>query len=77
MMKMLSILAAGAVVLTGLAPAAPAAAQHRERVVVRERTTVVRHDGPRYPHRAQRPRQVCTWKYRNHHRVRVCRTVYR
>lgn len=75
-MKMLTILAAGAVALTGLAPIAPAAAQHHVRTVVHERT-VVRHDRPRYRHRAHRPRQVCTWKYRNHHRVRVCRTVYR
>ena len=75
-MKILTILAAGAVALTGLAPIAPAAAQHT-RTVVHERT-VVRHDGgPRYRQRAHRTRQVCTTKIRHHKRVRVCRTVRR
>jgi len=74
-MKILTMLAAGSVALAGLAPIAPAAAQHT-RTVVTERT-VVRHDGPRYRHRAHRPRQVCTWKYRHHNRVRICRTIYR
>lgn len=73
-MKMLTMLTAGAVALTGLAPIAiaPAAAQHTRTVVTKR--TVVRHDGPRYRHHA---RKVCDWRYRNHHRVRVCRTVYR
>ncbi len=71
-MKILTLAAAGLVAITGIAPVmvAPAAAQ---RTVVTERT-VVRHDGPRYRNRV---RTVCTWKYRNHHRVRVCRTVRR
>ncbi|WP_267396026.1 hypothetical protein [Sphingomonas sp. GC_Shp_1] len=74
-MKLLSMLTAGAVALTGLAPIAiaPAAAQEH-RTVVHERT-VVRHDERRgYNHRA---RTVCDWKWRNHHRVKVCRTVRR
>jgi len=75
-MKMLALLTAGAVALTGVAPiaVAPAAAQ---RTVVTERTTTttsVRHRGPGYNrHKARR----CDWRYRNHHRVRVCRTVWR
>ena len=69
-MKLPLLAAAGLTLLTGLVPAAPAAAQ-RERVVVRERT-VVRHET-----RRQRPRQVCTVRYRHGERVRTCRTVYR
>ena len=76
-MKLVSMLTAGAVALAGLAPLAiaPAAAQHSQhtRTVVTQRT-VVRHEGPQYRHHA---RKTCSWKYRNHHRVRVCRTVYR
>lgn len=71
-MKILTLAAAGLVAVAGLAPgvAAPASAQ---RSVVTERT-VIRHGGPRYRHRA---RTVCTWKWRNHRRVRICRTVRR
>lgn len=73
-MKIPTLMAAAMMTLTGIVPAmtAPAAAQ---RTVVTERT-VIRHDGPRYRHRA-RARTVCTWKHRNHRRVQVCRTVRR
>ncbi|WP_203309411.1 hypothetical protein [Sphingomonas beigongshangi] len=79
MMKMLTMITAGAVALTGLAPiaAAPAAAQ---RTVVTERTVVRHDDGPRWhrgPHWRGRAhvRRVCDWQWRHHHRVRVCRTA--
>jgi hypothetical protein len=75
-MKMTVLIAAAGIALGAFAPLAPAAAQTHVRTVVHERT-VVRHGGPRYRHRAHRPQRVCTWKYRHHHRVRVCRTVYR
>jgi predicted secreted protein len=72
--KLLSMLTAGAVALAGLAPVtiAPAAAQGR--TVVTERT-VIRHDERRGYH--HRDRTVCDWKWRNHHRVKVCRTFRR
>lgn len=73
-MKLLSILTAGLVGAAALAPVAiatPAEAQRVEhRTVVHERT-VVRHG----PQRRWRTRQVCNNTWRNHHRVRVCRTV--
>jgi hypothetical protein len=68
------LFAAASIALTGLAPAmmtTPAAAQHR---VVTSRTTVVTHSGPAHHYR-YRTRHVCTYRYRNHHRVRVCRNV--
>ena len=81
-MKILSIIAAAAVALTGLAAAAPAAAQDRvvvrertvgpvarnTRVVVRERTTVRRGYGY-----GRQPRRVCTVRYRRGERIRTCR----
>lgn len=65
-MKLIAIAAAGLVTLT-----APAVAQHR---VVHERTVVetTRHAVPDRGH----DRQVCTSRYRHHHKVRVCRTVH-
>lgn len=74
-MKIFALAAAAAVAITGLAPvgiAAPVAAQQHERVVVRQRTVV--HTERRNVRRPQ-VRQVCDWKWRNHHRVRVCHTV--
>ena len=54
------------------APAAAAVAAPQERVVVRERTTVRRDYRPR---NRWRTRRVCNVRWRNHRRVRVCRTV--
>lgn len=72
MKKLMSMLALGALSLTGVAAtAAPATAQ--QRMVVRERT-VVRHEGPRY-HNRWRTKRVCEKRWRNHRRVTVCRTV--
>ena len=67
-MKSFAIAAAGLALLTGAAPVlvAPAAAQ----TVVHERTVV--RSGPV---RTGHSRQSCSWHYRGHHRVRVCRTV--
>ncbi len=75
-MKIMSILAAGLIAATGLA-AAPASAQERTvvrervtpggRTVVRERTTTVRRYG------YNRPRRVCTVRYRHGERIRTCR----
>ena len=81
-MKILSTLAAAAVALTGLAAAAPAAAQDRvvvrERtvvpatrnthVVVREHTTVRRGYGY-----GRQPRRTCTVRFRHGERIRTCR----
>ena len=76
-MKFLSAIAAAAVALTGLAAAAPAAAQDRVvvrervtpgRVVVRERTTTVRRS---YGYR--RPVRTCTVRFRHGERIRTCR----
>jgi hypothetical protein len=75
-MKMFGIAAAGLVLLAGLAPAAPAAAQGQRRIerqVVRERV-VVRTDRQRY---RQRNRTVCRTVIRGGQRNRVCRTVRR
>ncbi|KQU62293.1 hypothetical protein ASG67_04130 [Sphingomonas sp. Leaf339] len=72
-MKLTTLFAAGLVVLSGLAPMAPAAAQ---RTVVHDRT-VVRHDGGRH-YRGRdrvRTRRVCTNRWRDGRRVQVCRTV--
>ena len=71
-MKMMKIAAAAMLTLTGLAPAALVAPASAQRVVVHERTTVVR-NAPRRDR--WRTRQVCSNQWRNHHRVRVCRTV--
>ena len=59
-MKILSLIAAGAVALTGAA--APVAAQH---------TTVTRVHGPVHllPHHN---RKICTTRYMHHKRVRKC-----
>lgn len=75
-MKFLSVLAAAAVAMTGLAAAAPASAQRtvvtervtpNGRTVVRERTTVRRSYGYR------RPVRTCTVRYRRGQRIRTCR----
>ncbi len=89
-MKIITMLAAGLVAVTGLAPAAfiaPAAAQTR--TVVTERT-VVRHApnrrATRYDYRRHRAyyrgrhrarRTVCRVERHRYRNVRVCRTVYR
>ena len=70
-MKLLTAITAGVVAITGLA-ATPAAAQSRERVVVRERTVYHHTRNYRRPHR----RTVCTVRYRHGERVRTCRTRY-
>ena len=74
-MKMFTLAAAGLVALTGLAPAALTTSASAQHTVVTERT-VVRTDhynrGPRY-----RTRRVCRNEWRNHRRVRICRTVRR
>ena len=65
---------AAAVAMTGISPvvtATPATAQHR---VVTRRTTVVTHTGPTHHYR-YRTRRVCSFRYRHHHRVRVCHNV--
>jgi hypothetical protein len=68
-MKIITLAAAAAVALTGVAPAM---AQH---TVVTERT-VVHRDGPVVRHRvAPRAHKVCRTTYRHHHRVRTCRLV--
>ena len=89
-MKIITMLAAGLVAVTGLAPAAlvaPASAQTR--TVVTERT-VVRHVPTRrvnpynyrrhqtnYRGRRQVRRTVCHTERRRYRNVRVCRTVRR
>ena len=67
-MKILMSLGALALVATAGAMPVPASAQH---TVVRERT-VVRHSGPA---RRWHTRRVCSYKWRHHRKVRVCRTV--
>ena len=87
-MKILSVVAAALVAVTGLAAvpavAAPAPAQDRvvvreratpsgnTRVTVRERTTVRRSYGYN-----NRKRRVCTVRYRRGERIRTCRFVRR
>lgn len=67
-MKILSMVSAGLIAATAVLPVA-VQAQHHDRVVTR---TVhnERHSGYR-----NRTRKVCSMQSRNHHRVRVCRTV--
>ena len=67
-MKILSLAAAGFVVLTALAPIG-ASAQTR---VVETRTVTRTHMGPTFRHRS---RTVCHVERHGPRRVRVCRTV--
>lgn len=74
-MKLTSLFAAGLVMVAGFSPIAATSAA-AQRTVVHERT-VVRHDGrPRYRQRVV-TRRVCTNRWRDGHRQRVCRTVRR
>ena len=70
-MKMMTMAMAVAVTASGIVPAlvAPAAAQRHveEHTMMRTTHSSYRDHG--------RTRQVCTWQYRHHHRMRVCRTV--
>lgn len=68
-MKFASLISAGLIAAAAIAPVAASAQDRHDRVVTRtvhtERHGIDRH----------RTRRVCTMRYRNHHRVRVCRTV--
>lgn len=69
MMKMMTLL--GAAALMGLGTIAPAAASAEQTVVRTHTTTTTYHNSrPRWG-----TRRVCTTKWRNHRKVRVCRTV--
>ncbi|MBY0582926.1 MAG: hypothetical protein K2P68_08435 [Sphingomonas sp.] len=75
-MRILAQLSAGLLVAAAIASGAMA----QERIVTRERTVVTRqhrvtHHGPGWNHGRQHTRRVCRNIYRNHHRVRTCRTV--
>ena len=70
-----ALIAAALVAGAGFAPVAIASADAQQRVVVRERTTVVRERGPRFRNQRWANRRVCTTERRRGRRVQVCRTV--
>lgn len=82
-MKIPSLVACAALVLTSFGAAAPADAQHRDRdrdrTVVRTTTTVHRDNGHHYGWRNRHHRKVrvCRTVWRHHHRTRVCTWRYR
>lgn len=71
-MKLFAMLSAGLIAATAMLPAAASAQMrdHRDRVVTR---TV--HSERNRGYDRHRTRRVCTMRYRDHRRVRVCRTV--
>lgn len=75
-MKIIALLAAAAAATLAIpASAAPIPAQERHQTVTRTTTTVA-YDQRHHRHgRKMYWRKVCTNKWRNHHRVRVCRKV--
>ena len=74
-MKIIALLAAAAAATLAVpASAAPVPAQERHQTVTRTHTSVV-HDRGRHHGRKMYWRKSCTNKWRNHHRVRVCRKV--
>jgi len=75
-MKLIATIAAGLMAITGVAPLAMEAPAGAQTTVVRERTTVVR-TRHHVNNRRATTRRVCTSRYRNGHRQRVCRTVRR
>ncbi|WP_010186075.1 hypothetical protein [Sphingomonas sp. PAMC 26605] len=68
-MKIAALISAGLIAAAALVPAAASAQIRHDRVVTRS-VHSERHGFNRH-----RTRKVCTMRYRNHHRVRVCRTV--
>lgn len=74
-MKLFGYAAAALVALTGITPVGVvSAADAQQRVVVRERTVVHTRNNYRRP---VAKRTVCTNRWRDGRRVRVCRTVRR
>jgi hypothetical protein len=73
-MKLTGFFTAGLVMVAGLSPVAIATPAAAQRTVVTERTVVHRDVGPRYRQRVT-TRRVCTNRWRNGHRQRVCRVV--
>ncbi len=78
-MKIIALIAAG---LMAVAASAPASAQMQERHNTRVVTRTVVHterdrhyNNGRHNGWRKHTRRVCTNKYRNHRRIRVCRTV--
>lgn len=72
-MKLFALLSAGLIAASALAPAAASAQDRhdrRDRVVTR--TVHTERHRPNY-----RSRKVCRMEYRNHRRIRICRTVRR
>ena len=73
-MKIIALLAAAAAAT--IAVSAPAAAaQQTERTTVTRTHTSVAYDQRHHNGRKMYWRKACTTKWRNHHRVRVCRKV--
>jgi hypothetical protein len=72
-MKFITLLSAGLIAASALAPTAASAQmrqEHHDRVVTR--TVHTDRHGP-----AARTRRVCKVEYRHHRKVRTCRTVRR
>ena len=76
-MKLIALISAGLIGTAAMLAPVTAGAQERRvttnrHVVVTQRSHVERH-GNGYGH--DRTRRVCKVKYRNHRRIRTCRTV--
>ncbi|MGY2732911.1 hypothetical protein [Sphingomonas sp. UYP23] len=69
-MKIAALISAGLIAAAAIVPAAASAQQNSHDRVVTRTVHTERHGVNRH-----RTRKVCKMQYRNHHRVRVCRTV--